>query len=150
MKQNYQKSEYSETWLEDGVIIQDINPSVKSVNLVIAHQLIKDRKLASGSDEKKFPVLVYTNNAINIEKEAKVFYGSPEPYVNIKAIAMVMDNFIAAFVAKLVFMIKRNRFPTEAFNSSIKTITDKKNHEPPTEVFNNSIKALKWLERYKD
>jgi hypothetical protein len=130
MKENYQKSDYSETWLEGGIIIQHINPDVKEINLKIARQLIQDRKLACGSLDREVSVIVYTNNAINIDKEAKEFYDSPEPYNNIKAIAMIMDNFIAAFVARLVFMVKRNQVPTE--------------------VFNNHIKAMKWLEKYQD
>jgi hypothetical protein len=40
----------------------------------------------------------------------------------------VIDNYIASFVARFVFSIKRNQVPTE--------------------VFNNSDKAQKWLKQF--
>ncbi len=129
MKENYVKSDYSETWLENDIIIQAINLTVNEVSLVMAKQFVSDRKEASGSVERIVPVLVIVNNAVNINKDAKEYYELEEPYVNIRAIAMVMDNYIASFVANLVFKIKKNRVPTE--------------------VFNNRDKALKWLEKYK-
>ncbi len=128
MKENYVSSHYSETWLEDGIIIQTINPTINEINLLMAKQFVKDRKAASGSEEKIVSVLVIVNNALNINQEAKKYYELEESYINIKAIAMVMDNYIASFVASLVFKIKKNRVPTE--------------------VFNNKEKALKWLGKY--
>lgn len=129
MKENYVKSDCSETWMENGIVIQDINPALTEVTLPIAKQLIADRKAASGGD-KKVAVLVIVNNTVNINKETKQYYKGPEPYANINAIAMVMDNFIASFIANLVFIFKENPVPTE--------------------FFNNREKALKWLERYKE
>lgn len=129
MKENYVKSDYSQTWLENEIVIQDIDPKVTEVNLVMAKQFVADRKAASGSQDRIVSVLVIVNNAININQEAKKYYELEDSYINIKAIAMLMDNYIASFVASLVFKIKKNRVPTE--------------------VFNNKNKALKWLEKYK-
>ena len=128
MKENYVSSHCTETWLEDGIIIQAINPTINEINLAMAKQFVIDRKAASGLEEKTVSVLVIVNNALNINQEAKKYYELEEPYINIKAIAMVMDNYIASFVARLVFKIKKNRVPTE--------------------VFNNKEKALKWLGKY--
>jgi hypothetical protein len=128
MKENYVKSDCSETWIENGIVVQDINPKLNEVTLPIAKQLIADRKAASGG--KRVAVLVIVNNTVNINKETKQYYKEPEPYLNINAIAMVMDNFIATFVANLVFIFKENPVPTE--------------------FFNNREKALKWLEKYKE
>ena len=129
MKENYVKSDYAQTWLEDAIVVQDIDPKVTVVSLAMAKQFVSDRKTASGAEERMVPVLVIVNNAVNIDDEAKKFYELEDSYINIKAIAMVMDNYIASFVANLVFKIKKNRVPTE--------------------VFNNRTKALKWLEKYK-
>jgi hypothetical protein len=129
MKENYVKSDYAQTWLENEIVVQDIDPKVTEVNLEMAMQFVLDRKAASGSAERMVRVLVIVNNAININQEAKKYYELEDSYINIKAIAMVMDNYIASFVANLVFKIKKNRVPME--------------------VFNNREKALKWLEKYK-
>jgi hypothetical protein len=130
MKENYVKSNYSETWLENGIIIQNIDPKVNEVNFEVAKQLVNDRQKAAGSTSKMMPVMVIANNAVNINKEAKKYYEEEEPYINIKAIAMIMDNFITSFIVNLVFVLKKNPVPTE--------------------VFNNTTKALKWLEKYKE
>ena len=130
MKENYVKSNYSETWLENGIVIQNIDPKVNEVNFEIAKQLVSDRQKAAGSTNKMIPVMVIANNAVNINKDAKKYYEEEEPYVNIKAIAMIMDNFITSFIVNLVFKLKKNPVPTE--------------------VFNNTAKAQKWLEKYKE
>ena len=129
MIENYVKSDYSETWLENGIIIQHINPKINEIDILAAKQLIADRKNATGQAIKKSLVLVIVNNAVNVNKEAKKYYEEEDPYVNIIAIAMVMDNFIASVMANLVFKLKKNPLPIE--------------------FFNNKVKALKWLEKYK-
>ena len=127
MKENYTKSEFSETWLKDGIIIQVINPDIHEISLAAAIQLIKDRKTASGLQIER-PVLVVVNNAVNTSKEAKKYYEEDEPYLNIKAIAMVMDNYVSKVIASLVFKMKKNPVPIE--------------------FFNNKEKAVRWLEKY--
>lgn len=126
-RQNLVKSQYSETWLNDGVVYQMISPQIFKVNLEIAKQLVEDRKQASG-DFVKLPVIVFLNNATNIQNEAKKFYRTTESYENITALALVMDNYTARLVATLVFNIQKPIIPTN--------------------VFNSEQKARKWLQKF--
>ncbi|MFN6943496.1 MAG: hypothetical protein ACK4ND_01005 [Cytophagaceae bacterium] len=127
MKENFTKSNYSETWIENGVVVQNINEAIHEINREAAQQLIEDRKKASGGAVG--PVLVIANNAVNITKDAKKFYEENEPYENISAVAMVMDNFITNIITNFVFKVKRNPIPIESFN--------------------DYEKAYRWLEKFK-
>lgn len=128
-KENYVKSAYAETWLEDGIVIQSLNPSINEVSLPMAKQLVADRKMASGAEEKAVPVLVLVNNAINVSKETHEYYATEEPFINIIAIAMVMDNFVIRLVVNVILTFKKSSVSTE--------------------IFGNKEKALRWLAQYK-
>ena len=118
MKHNYSKSNFSETWQEDGIIVQVISPKVKKVTLEIAQQLIEDRVEALGKGgTAKLPVLVYVNNAISVDSQAKKLYETGAPYHNIPALAMVMNNYISRAVGSLVFLFDRQPIPISFFNS---------------------------------
>ena len=129
-KENYVKSAYAETWIEDGIIVQSVNPAISELNLQMAKQLVADRKIASGAEERVVAVLVIPNNSINIDKDVKEYYNMSEPYVNINAIAILIDNPIILFIINIVLAFSR-----------------KKN--VPTEIFNSKEKALRWLAQYK-
>jgi len=129
-KENYVKSAYAETWLEDGIVVQSVNPAISELNLQMAKQLVVDRKIASGAEERAVAVLVIPNNSINIDKDVKEYYNMSEPYVNINAIAILIDNPIILFIINIVLAFSR-----------------KKN--VPTEIFNSKEKALRWLTQYK-
>ncbi len=128
-KENYVKSIYAETWLEDDIVVQSLNPYINEVNLQMAKQLVADRKMASGAEEKAVPVLLLVNNIVNAHKETHEYYATEEPFINIIAIAMVIDNFVARLVASIIFTFKKSSVPTE--------------------IFGNKEKALRWLQQYK-
>jgi hypothetical protein len=128
MKENYLKSDYTETWIENGMIIQVLNSRLKEVDLAIAKQLVADRKAVSAGNTKR-PVLVIVGNVVNVNKEANKYYAEEEPYNNILAIALVVDNYVAKVIGNLVFKLKKQPVPIE--------------------LFNNKEKALNWLDKYK-
>lgn len=125
---NYTKSNCSESWLNRNIVYQVVDPTIKRINLKIAKQLVHDRTLAMG-DLKDVLVLVVVNNAISVDKEAKKYYDTEEPYMNIRAIAMIMDNYIARMIGNLVFLLNKQLVPTV--------------------FFNNEEKALVWLHKFE-
>ena len=127
MKENLTQSQFTETWIENGILFQLLNPAIKEISLPIAKQLVMDRNNASKGNA--MPVLVIVGNAVNVDREANKYYQETEPYQNIKAIAMFIDNWVAKVIGNLVFKIKKNPVPIE--------------------FFNNKNKALLWLEKYK-
>ncbi len=127
MKKNYVKSQYTETWVENGIIIQTLYAAIKEISLPIAKQLVLDRK--SSSKGSVMPVLVIVSNAVNVDRETSKYYQEKEPYEDICAIALYIDNWVAKVIGNLVFKVKKNPVPIE--------------------LFNNKSKALLWLEQYK-
>lgn len=119
MKQNYTKSDYSDSWFEDGFVYQVISPKVRKINMAIAIQLIEDRRRAMG-DMTDVLVLVKVNNALSVESDVRKFYDTQEPYVGIRAIAMIIDNYIALTVGKMVFLLNKQPIPIQLFNSKEK------------------------------
>lgn len=122
MKQNFVKSEFSETWLEDGIVFQVIAMEVKKISREIAIQLVKDRNYAMTDFHGNVPVLVVVNNAVSVEKEAKNYYDTEQPYDDIKAIAMLMDNYLARIVGNFVFLFDKQPVPISFFNDREKAI----------------------------
>jgi len=127
MKENHIVSKYSESWLENGVVLQVLNQEYTEVDLPMAMQLVEDRKTAAGNAVR--PVLVEVKNVISVRKEAKKYYNLPDSYQNLSAIAMLVDNYIAKTIGNIVFKLQNNPVPTE--------------------LFNDKSKALNWLEKYK-
>lgn len=127
MKENLTQSQFTETWMENGILFQLLNPEIKEISLPIAKQLVLDRNTAAKG--KAMPVLVIVGNAVNVDREANKYYQEIEPYQNIIAIAMYIDNWVAKVIGNLVFKIKKNPVPIE--------------------FFNNKNKAILWLEKYK-
>ena len=127
MKQNLILSEFTETWAEKGVIIQKLNLSIKEISLPIAKQMVMDRKIVT--NEIPMPILVIVGNVVNVDRASTKYYQEDEPYLNIQAIAMLIDNWVAKVIGNLVFKVKKNPVPIEFFNSK--------------------AKAIAWLEQYK-
>jgi hypothetical protein len=127
MKDKHIISNYSETWLENGVIVQVLSQDYVEVDLPMAKRLVDDRKEVSGNAMR--PVLVDVKNVISVRKEAKKYYNQPDSYQNLSAIAMLVDNYIAKTIGNIVFKLQ--------------------NTPVPTELFNDKSKAMNWLENYK-
>ena len=130
MRINFCKSEYSETWLENGVIHQIIVPNITKINLEIARQLVEDRKFAMGGIGITLPVFVVVNNVTTASVAAKAYYRTAEPYKNISAIAMLMESYFARITGKFIFLINRPKVPTT--------------------FFKNEETALAWLKQFKN
>lgn len=122
MKQNYVMSQFSETWLEDGIVFQVIAKEVKKISVDAAKQLVKDRNYAMTDFVGDVPVLVVVNNAISVDKEAKNYYDTENPYDNIKCIAMLMDNYLARVVGNFVFLFDKQPVTISFFNDRTKAI----------------------------
>jgi len=116
------KSAFSETWLEDGMVFQVIAIEVKKISREIAIQLVEDRNLATADFYGSVPVLVIVNNAISVDKDAKNYYDTTQPYDNIKAIAMLMDNYLARLVGNFIFLFDKQPVPISFFNDRSKAI----------------------------
>jgi len=129
MNNNHYKSEFSESWLSNGVVHQVISPKVKQINLKIAKQLVADRSFAMGGVGLTLPVFVIINNAKSVDAEAKAYYKTKEAYQNISAIAMLIDNHIARLVGRLIFIINPPSVPTALFNSEEKAFDWLKNYQ---------------------
>ncbi len=121
-KKNFKKSDYSETWLQNGIIYQRISPHIVKVDLKTAKLLVADRINASGVSKADLPVLCFVNNAINLKRETNEYYRKPDSYIGIKAIAMILDNYTARIVAELVFIIKKPVVPISFFNTEEKAV----------------------------
>lgn len=130
MKANHVESEYSSTWLEDGVICQVIKPHLNAFNLTVAKELVADRlKTCESKEGITHPVILVFSNMVSIDKETREYYSQKEPFRYLSAIAIIMDNYVARLICNLVYAINKPPIPM-AF-------------------FNDKSKALKWLEKYK-
>ena len=122
MKENYVQSKYSESWFEDGTVFQVIDSQVKKISADIAKQLVKDRNYAMGNSGKDVPVFVVVNNAMSVEREAKSYYDTENPYDKISCIAMLMDNYLARLAGNFVFLFDKQPVPIKFFNSREKAL----------------------------
>lgn len=127
MEVNHVESNYASTWLENGVVYQVIKPNFKTCDILMAKQLVEDRIMASKGTVCS--VIVILSNILDIDKETRQYYATGEPYRNITAIAMIMDNYVVRLLGDLVYFLNKPPVPITFFK-------DKK-------------KALKWLEEYK-
>jgi hypothetical protein len=129
MKENHIKSEFSSTWIEDGVIYQVINPHLNAFNLHIAKELVADRlKACEPRDGVLFPVILVFSNMVSMDKETRQYYALEEPFRSLSGIAIILDNYVARLLCNLVYKINKPPIPM-AF-------------------FNDKSKALKWLDQY--
>ncbi len=120
-------SKYSKTWLEDNIIHQSIMPSVTSISLPVAKQLIEDRLKIIGSVGLKLNLILITNNTVSIKDEALKFYKYDKSAFNgVNAMAVLADNYYTKLTFKLAFSKKK----------------------VSVELFNDKKKALKWLSQF--
>ncbi len=114
-KSNISYSEYSTTWLEDGLVYQKMNDGIKSINLKIATTLVDERKsVVLGMD---YPVIFIANQALNVEDDAKGFYKTEIPYNGIILLAVIVKNHIAQYVGNIVLKFTKSYVPTEFFSN---------------------------------
>ena len=128
MKENLVESEFSETWVEDGIIHQVIKPHLKKFDIVVAKALVADRiKACKPVEGISFPVILEMKNMVTIDKETRQYYSLKEPFNHLSKIAIIIDNYVGRLMGNLVYKI---------------------NVPPiPMEFFNDREKALRWLQK---
>ena len=68
---NIVQTEFAKTWMEDGILFQEMNEGIKTVTLEIAHSLIQSRYQIAG--ENDVIAIFIANNALSVDDEAKSF-----------------------------------------------------------------------------
>jgi hypothetical protein len=128
MKENLIESEFSQTWVENGIIHQVIKPHLKKFDMVVAKALVADRiKACKPVEGISFPVILELKNMVTIDKETRQYYSLKEPFNHLSKIAIIIDNYVGRLMGNLVYRI---------------------NVPPiPMEFFNDREKALKWLQK---
>ncbi|MCH2225387.1 MAG: hypothetical protein MK066_11520 [Crocinitomicaceae bacterium] len=121
IKHNYTKSNCSESWKDNNVVFQIINPEIKKITLNVAKQLVIDRKKAMGNNTPT-AVFVKVNNALSVEKAANYYYENSDAYEGTKAIAMLIDNYTARLVGNLIFKLNKQSVPVSLFNKQSKAL----------------------------
>jgi hypothetical protein len=96
------------------------------ITLDIARQVVEARlKLTL---DKNFPVLIYNQGVISMDKPARDFLASPEGTRGVKAAAMMLDSAFSSFLGN--FYLSVNKPPM------------------PVRIFTNTKAALSWLQKY--
>jgi len=127
-KENYVENDYAEIWIEDGIVMQVFKPHIKKITLEMGKQMVKDRLIAMSGVSR--PLFVDTMNAIDMDKEVRDYFVSPESIQYINASAFLIHNYLTFLGAKLFVGFTK---------SPVKT-----------EFFKTRSQALKWLEPFKN
>lgn len=127
-KENYVENDYAEIWIEDGIVMQVFKPHIKKITLEMGRQMVKDRLTAMSGVSR--PLFVDTMNAVDMDKEVRDYFVSPESVQYINASAFLVHNYLTFLGAKLFVGFTK---------SPVKT-----------EFFKTRNQALKWLQNYKN
>jgi hypothetical protein len=123
MKESLIDSEFSHTWVENGIIHQVIKPHLKKFNMTVAKALIADRiKACQPIEGVSFPVILEINNMVTIDKETREYYSSKEPFTHLSKIAIIIDNYVGRLMGNLVYKINVPPIPMAFFNDRQKAI----------------------------
>lgn len=123
MKENLVDSEFSQTWVENGIIHQVIKPHLKKFDIVVAKALVADRiKACKPVEGISFPVILELKNMVTIDKETRQYYSLKEPFKHLSKIAIIVDNYVGKLMGNLVYRINVPPIPMEFFNDREKAI----------------------------
>ena len=98
------------------------------IDLDIAKRIVEFRlKITDGN---VYPVLIFNQGVISMDKAARDFLASTEGTMGVKAAAMMLDSAFSSFLGN--FYLSVNKPPM------------------PVRIFTNTEAALKWLRKYID
>jgi hypothetical protein len=113
--------------LEDGILRGYYKENVR-ITAEIARTIVKER--FEYFDRKSFPALIFDNGVKSIDKEARVYFSSPEGIIGLTAACLVLKSSFSMVLGN--FLLKLNR-PII-----------------PVRIFTNELSALKWLEQFRE
>ena|ERR1700722_437143 len=126
LEENYFKNEYTEMWIENGILYTKYAPDLK-VTLKIAKINVEERlKLSNG---KSYPMFIYGANLKQLDKEAGAYLRSGDGIKGIKASAFLADSQFDYLIMNLFMAAFTPPFPVK--------------------IFLHKQKAQAWLNQYK-
>ncbi len=127
MKNNSSDTDYAHFNLCDGIVYVTYKKGV-TINLSTARQLVETR--LELTENREYPMILFDEGVVSIEKEARDFFSSDEGIINISACAMVLKSVYSTFLGNFLIKIKKPSIPVKIF-------TDEKN-------------AKEWLMQFKE
>ena len=127
MKHSYLNTEYVELWIENDIVYEIFKPSVKTLNLEMAKQIIQDRLKVSNS--VTMPLYVDIGTMISTDKAARKCMAEGDAMKYLSATAILIDSQITKFAANVYIQFDKPSIPTK--------------------YFTNKERALQWLEQFK-
>ena len=126
MKKFKTQSDYTEMWIENGIIHNVYKPNLV-LDLTKARQMVEERlKISNG---REHPLFIDINNLVSVDLEAREYLSGGDAVKLVKAGAIYCKNPIGKFAGKLFIEVNQPQVPTK--------------------VFTEKEEALAWLELYK-
>ena len=117
------ESDFSYTWVENGIIYQVIKPHLKKFDIIVAKALVHDRiKECKPVEGISLPVILELKNMVTIDKETREYYSLKEPFKHLSKIAIIIDNYVGRLLGNLVYKINVPPIPMAFFNDKEKAI----------------------------
>ena len=126
MKASVINTDYSEMWLEDGIIHQVYKPNL-IITIQVAKAMVQDRLRISEGITR--PMFVDIRNLVAIDSESREYFSSDEAVYLLSAGAILLGSSLKYYIAGLA----GNVFLT----------MDRP--KIPAKLFNNKERAIKWL-----
>lgn len=113
--------------VKQGLLHGAYHPSLKHINLNIAKQLVKDRKIVSRGIS--YPVFVDVSRSVSMDKPARDYFASEEATEGLIAIGVLVRNWFQKSIVNFWYKVSKPKIPTRLFH-------DKKS-------------AIQWLNDFK-
>lgn len=117
---------HSFLWLNDGILFGKFKPDLV-IDLTIAKDMIRDRKIVSGNIVR--PFFVDITELLSVDAAARNYIASVEACKLMNAGAIYTQNKLLAFIGNAFILLDKPPVPTK--------------------VFSNEKQAIKWLEPFK-
>lgn len=112
--------------VKDGLLHATYKKGVK-ITLDIAKQVVANRLRHTG--DARYPIIIYNQGVISIDKPARDFLSSSEGVKNLTAAALILDSAFGSFLGNFLLSVSKP------------SITAK--------IFTKPDVAIKWLQQYK-
>ncbi len=113
--------------IKDNILFGIYKKGLK-IDIDIAKAIVDARLAYSGG--KDYPVLIYNQGVISMDKKARDFLASKEGTKGIKAAAMMLDSAFSSFLGN--FYLSVNKPPM------------------PVRIFTSTKAAINWLQKFTD
>ena len=99
----------------DGILVQIYSPELKYLTLPIAQEIILERNHLC--KEKKYPLLVDTNQLAKADNEARVYLGQKESNRLVLSGALVVNNSFSKLLGNFYLCFAPLSFPAKLFTN---------------------------------